>query len=311
MKAVLIGSSVFSEDYQDVDLLVDEPFVEKWAEKFPIIESVDSPLARTYVSKIESMPVELRVPNKGTAHDRVLQLESQITDIQKVFGFSVPRARLEVLAALKKAHLIHPHRWERHIRKYLELKEKLGVREFNIRIQSSDIQEIFKLHRKEIKNFAKPHPKLNVSKDSFFEEAEFKIFDHDSIHRAVALGPQPAYTLMQDGEVWCSKEKWLAMAAEDKLRCVIEEASVLALERSIIPALYLKKTYCGAQWAYEFALSKICTTITSGWFRDFSIENYIEAVKRRPDFCAKFFDGIKNKTVKVLKPELVFGATRG
>jgi hypothetical protein len=45
---------------------------------------------------------------------------------------------------------------------------------------------------------------------------------------------------------------------------------VLAIERSLVPHPG-KKT---PEQAYLMALEKVCTSITSGWFREFAWENY-------------------------------------
>lgn len=112
------------------------------------------------------------------------------------------------------------------------------------------------------------HPKLNVSKDAFFTDDVPYQYDHDSIHEAVKLGEKPAYTYFLDGEVKTSKELFLAAGRNVQLRAVYEEACVLALERSVIPHNTDPKK------AFELALEKVCTSITSGWFREFAWENY-------------------------------------
>jgi|GEM_PF-3600826 len=310
MKAALIGSAAYREvfsDNQDIDLLADQDFATWLLFQYPAETTQELPLATTYMTKIDDKIVEVRVPHPGTAHAKVLELA---TGQIEILDFKVCQVSLPMLAALKKSHLIVPHRWERHIEQYSRIKGMLGVEKFKPSEWGPQVEAVYKQHRAEILQFAKPHPKLNTQKNYFFEEASYKVFDHDTIHQAIALGPVPAYTLMQDGEVWCSREKWDGLTQQQKLHCAQEEASVLALERSIIPALFLGKTFRGAQWAYEYALSKVCTTITSGWFREFAIEHYDFVKEARPDFVGMFFDGIKNKTVKILKPELV-GVTNG
>lgn len=305
MKAALIGSAAYREiydDFQDVDLLADHAFATLLLFQHPAESIQELPLATNYVIKIDDVIVEVRVPKPETAHAKVLELA--IGQIE-ILGLKVSQVPLPMLCALKKAHLSSPHKWDRHIQQYSRIKGLLGIDVFKPSEWGSQVEAVYRQHRAEIKQFAKPHPKLNTNKNYFFEDADYKVFDHDTIHQAIALGPLPAYTLMQDGEVWCSKEKWDNLTQEQKLNCVKEEASVLALERSIIPALFLGKAFRGAQWAYEYALGKVCTTITSGWFREFAIEHYEIAVQDRPDFVSMFFDGVKNKTVKLLKPELV------
>ena len=118
------------------------------------------------------------------------------------------------------------------------------------------------------------HPNLNRTKEEFFNpDDSFYVYDHDSIHEAVALGDQPAYTLyaVDGAEVLSSKEKFFEADEETRLWGVYEETCVLALERSQIPNNFKKVS---PQWSFKKALEKVCTSITSGWFREFSYENY-------------------------------------
>lgn len=56
-----------------------------------------------------------------------------------------------------------------------------------------------------------------------------------------------------------------------KIQSVLEESYVISLERFIIQQ---KET--DLQKSFLLALHKVCTTLCSGWFRDFAIENYEE-----------------------------------
>jgi len=306
MRAVLIGSAAYADDYSDIDLIADQEFLDAFKEHAHLDEESVSSLAKHYVfpQTLEGI-VEIHVPNEGTAHHSVLM--GDFVEKRDVCGLPVMVAPLSVLAALKKAHLIDPHKWERHIQRYGEIKRRLDVDVF--RPRDFDVLELYRKHRKEIVACAKAHPKLNVRKGEFFGETErYNIFDHDTVHKAVALGDVPAYTLMQDGEVWCSRAKWRKMSDEDKLRCLLEEASVLALERSIIPALFLEgQAFMGSEWAFKMALQKICTTITSGFFRDYSIEHYDQAVANRPDYAQMFFEGVKQGVVVAINREVICG----
>jgi hypothetical protein len=70
---------------------------------------------------------------------------------------------------------------------------------------------------------------------------------------------------------------WDLFSYEDKCRCVLEEAYVIALERRILPALYGgSSVWSTASEALDWALMRICTNLCSGWFRDFATRNYPE-----------------------------------
>lgn len=147
---------------------------------------------------------------------------------------------------------------------------KLMRREFGIFDGeiNPDLQEIYQQRMK--LTYTNKAYKLNVDKGSFFTDNVPYKYDHDSIHRAVAIGPVPAYTLYtKDGaEVMCDKNKFYDQPLIVRMNGVIEEAYVLALERSVIPH------NTDPDRAFMLAIEKVCTSITSGWFREFAWEHY-------------------------------------
>ncbi|WKV20520.1 putative nucleotidyltransferase [Pseudomonas phage 16Q] len=148
--------------------------------------------------------------------------------------------------------------------------------------------EFFAVREKESYDYA--HPKLNVtSKDFFTGDGVQYVYEHDSIHLAVALLEvpnlagninTPAYTFyMKDGsEVMTSKDKFFSVEDKVRLYGVYEESCVLALERSQIPHGLGKDGGPSARWSFEMALMKVCTSITSGFFREYAWENYNEVI---------------------------------
>lgn len=155
---------------------------------------------------------------------------------------------------------------------------------------------LLKQREKETYNYN--HPSLMLSKDKFFSGDQVNyIWNHDSIHAAVAMGPAPVYTLFQkDGEdVAVDKNKFFALDYEQQLHSVCEEAAVLAIERSLVP-------HPGAmepKQAWMYALSKVCSSITSGWWREFAYENILRAIHLYPvDYYDKFKRGINTGLVK-------------
>lgn len=136
------------------------------------------------------------------------------------------------------------------------------------------------------------HPKLNVTSKEFFNgDGIDYVYDHDSIHLAVALEERfhynslddkcyyekhPAYQrYMKEGsEVMTSKEKFMSVDEQIRLYGVYEEACVLALERSQIPHGLGKEGGPTPRWSFEKALEKVCTSITSGFFREYAWEKH-------------------------------------
>lgn len=142
--------------------------------------------------------------------------------------------------------------------------------------------------RREKETYNYKHPALNTDKGTFFEtEGVEYTYDHDDIHKAVKVGPTPAYTLfLKDGaEVDCCAVKFNSLPHDKKLHAVLEESYTLAIERSLVPNNFEPSP----EWAFNMALMKVCTSITSGWFREFSWEHY-EEVKSlyNPNYVDKF-----------------------
>ena len=160
-----------------------------------------------------------------------------------------------------------------------------------------EYEEMFKLREKETYNYA--HPKLNTDKKSFFADDNISyVFDHDSIHQAVKLQDQPAYTYyIKDGEqVQCSKKKFFEADEAIRLAGVMEEAATLAVERSLVPFPGVMTP--GKAW--HFALMKVCSSITSGWFREYAYENAFVVMDLYPSYkyWERFQIGLNNGTVK-------------
>lgn len=157
---------------------------------------------------------------------------------------------------------------------------------------------------RERETYTYKHPSLMKNKDGFFngDGVPYK-YDHDSLHVAVACGGPPVYTAYAapGQEVLSSKELWDPMPRQLKIQAVWEECAVLALERSIIPH------GTDHNVAFMMALEKVCTSITSGWFREFAWEAY-EDVKwfhnlQRPTIPERLEFGIYTGTVKPYQPK--------
>lgn len=179
-------------------------------------------------------------------------------------------ASLEVLYMIKLSHRYlrnSPHfiKTRAHIRDM----EKIGAK-----LTCPELKRILALREKETYNYA--HPILDQSKETFFQDEVGYIYDHDTIHEAIAIMDAPAYKeYMKDGaEVMVDKEKFFALSEIKQLLGVYEETCVLALERCLIPFEYQTRP----KDAFVMALIKVCTSITSGWFRSFAYDNFYKII---------------------------------
>jgi len=111
----------------------------------------------------------------------------------------------------------------------------------------------------------------------------------------------PMYELysLGDGTVKCSKDKFFELGHNQRVMGVLEEAYVIALERVLIPMMYQGGPLSTPEKAFKGALMRICTTLTSGWFRDFATENYVNIYNTcRKDYAELFFDAVDSGKIK-------------
>ena len=160
-----------------------------------------------------------------------------------------------------------------------------------LRKLGASIPKVLKEHylRRQKEQYWYSHPKLNVSKKEFFSDDGVNyIYDHDSIHESIVLpGNKPVWTAFSCGQVMSSKEAFFGkLSQSERLLAVLEESCVLAIERSYAPYPDVL-TY---KQAFDKALEKVCTSITSGWFREFAWEHYDEVQALYDEIYFKRFD---------------------
>ena len=160
----------------------------------------------------------------------------------------------------------------------------------------TDLQNWFIKREKETYDYS--HPNLNVDKESFFKEDDGVpyIYDHDSIHKAVAIHNDPAYLSFKPvyQQVLCSKEMFDNCEYYIKLYSVVEESMVLALERSLVPLTFKPN----ADDMFRFALMKVCTSITSGWWRTWAYDNYDNALIVYKELGSKYMENSLNEGLR-------------
>lgn len=159
---------------------------------------------------------------------------------------------------------------------------------------------IRKQREKEVLSYS--HPILNKSKEEFFTDDVGYVYDHDTIHESIKLLDKPAYQYFkpEDKQVLCSKKMFFSLDDDIKLQSVIEETWVLTIERALVPFEITEPTKIKDR--YRHALQKVCTSITSGWFREYSWENYDRVLEKFSlEYFDKFKEGLSNGTIKPFK----------
>jgi hypothetical protein len=245
---------------------------------------------------------EIEIAEEGDSNqfllDNHIDTINQYSRLQGFFGEDLLVPRLPYLYLTKKSHLIYPVHFEKNIEDYHLIKNSQTMKAFKVDEIS---QEYYDLRRQEaVQRYGQKTPKLNVTTEDFFS-SKLNVpnyFVHDNIHEMVAHFDKPIFTMMQkdSSKAWCERDLFDKLSREYQVKCVMEEAYTIALERYIIPQV--DNDFIDPHEAYKRAVKRICTTLTSGWFREFAIENY----KTVLEWYDK--DYVKNFAVKAIQGEI-------
>ncbi len=209
--------------------------------------------------------------------DHYATLPPIIVDGHQLFPINI-----KGLSIIKRSHLWRNLSFGKHITMYHK-HLKCDLDEFDLEI----LKERTDLTHLEFNHWKPPSLKKTVT--DFFDDYVAKKYDHDYLHTLFSYYDRPLYESMQDDPsiAWCNKKDWDKFTYNDKVKCVSEECMVIAAERFLIPVGWEYHP----KLAYSKALEKVCTTLTSGWFRDFAIDHYPEILY---SYDVSKFDKVKN-----------------
>ncbi len=318
MKALLVGSAALKFWFADArtpkndfDFFIDHTTLNDW------INEHRGNLRHIHYLKDDIIQVELRTGNtlgfdntKYKSVQKFIDLNSEMP-VWDVYGIQFNIASPESLLAIKQSHIHHRHNWHKHIKDYAFLKEK-GLE------LTDTFKEAFALRSKEREarqDFKKPGS-LSKANEEFFARSENSVrrkFVHDELHEIIAYHDKPLYTKAKrdQSKALLDKDLFEAFSLEDQLCLVREETYVIGLERIVIPSWYnqylLQQSRIInsiilepkiAEQAYSYALMRICTDLTKGWFREFATEHYTELHKPDCDFVDKFVTAFNSQRLK-------------
>ena len=205
----------------------------------------------------------------------------------------------EILFSLKKSHIHFPLKFKKHINDYCFLSNELNSDDV-----LKDITKIAFLETENRLGKLKTPSLMKTTKSFFGQSTNFvkSYFIHDEMHEMVAHYDEPIFNRMLESKnsVNCLKSLWNNFSFEDKCKCVLEEAYVIALERKILPSLFGGQPFLTSTESIEWSLMRICTTLCSGWFRQFATDNYVKIYEMYnknyvEDFLTKYKLGLIKK----------------
>jgi len=252
---------------------------------------------RKFHVQTPSFNYEFEVAWPGSTAEQVRDFVLADPETQVINTYSVPS--LDFLYALKLSH-----RYRKNSKHFLKTMADIRLmRRLGAKLRPEH-EEILRLREEEI---AALHPKLNVSKKEFFVPAGSVkyVYDHDTLHEAMKHLEKPAYNYFKPlvAEVMTDRRLFERLPLKTRCYAVLEEAYVLALERSQIPYGDSVDPFD----SFKIALEKVCTSITSGWFREFAWEHYEEILAMYDStyverFKQKIAEGVVKKLDGLLAP---------
>lgn len=293
-------------DY-DVMMTLEEFY--KWVEEYEKYIVLMVPRSETkYKVLVEKdglkVQYEVELGIDGTSTKLLLDNQENIS-IGYVSGFFGEQFHKPTKAwhmTTKRSHLIYPINFEKHIEDYHILKRSIDGKFIYGCEDKELLEKYYKLRCEEAaERYKQRTPKLNVATEDFFSSKlpVPNYFVHDHIHESMTHHDRPIFTMMQkdSSKAWCEKDMFFELSYEYQVQCVQEEAYVIALERYIIPQY---GDNCNDFFdCYKRAVKRICTTLTSGWFREFAIENYPQVIENyNPEFVNKFIHDVISKKVR-------------
>lgn len=248
------------------NLLIGSRALEHWSPDFKCKPNADWDIISLHEIKDDTKRIEHHAFNalgssdlQRYASEHTIKIAGQVVHIVNPIG----------LAIIKRSHLWRDLSFQKHITHYHKHLAKY-------RAYFKEVDELILENRTKLTMAAYPqgHPSLKKSVKDFFDDYVEKKYNHDYLHELVAYHDKPLYTQLQrdSSSAWCDKDLWDKLSTADKIKCVAEEAQVIAIERFLVPSNW---NYA-PRHAYLKALDKVCTTLCSGWFRDFAIDNYPE-----------------------------------
>lgn len=287
--------------FKDFDLISSYEEYDLWVKSLTNVREcypIDS--GKKMVVKTESNDIfEVEIAWPGSTGESLIAMVAKTRPL--LFHKTNPTVPIHYIPDLNTLYTIKmSHRFLKNSPHFLKTMKDLWLMKTKGAVIPEDMKGWLKEREKATYTYA--HPKLNQGKEGFFDKNQgvTYVYDHDSIHRAMAHLEMPAYEYYKGdtAEVFCDRKKFDALPELTKLYGVLEEAYVLALERSQVPFQGKVPT----DWSFFKALEKVCTSITSGWFRAYAYNNYDAVVdlykQNYPGwYVDKFWDGVEKGVV--------------
>lgn len=286
--AVLIGSRALKylipryRKCNDYDIIISKNEFDQWISQ----QAYDS-CARgsKQVIKVENTEIECEFDE---LQSNKIILNRQYERTINIHGLQCWIADIQLLLAIKHSHRYYPINWYKNIKDYSFLKKMISM--------TPELLQLSEIRQNE-KNVPKAIRTLSISNESFFEGSQKfvrRLYQHDDLHYATCYYNQPLWSKCKNdhNKAAVSYRLFEQLSNDDKIKMIQEEAFVIALERKIIPFEEDPNA------AFRWAIMRISTDLTGGWFREFAVENHVDVMKHNHDYVSKFREALSKGLIR-------------
>lgn len=253
---------------------------------------------------VKGQHVELEIALKDSSNYDLIEWCHDNYDVSELkhlsigaFSFIYHVAPLHLLERIKTSHIYQPVNWNKHIEDLHMMREILPFKtsenyyqvyakdqpthlptnkDLILEMLSFEDRFMIKRRREFNKIFGIPgeHISLNMSNEEFLDEAKLTIpifIVHDDLHELVKYNDVPIQNMIRRdlSSAMCDMTLFKGLSMEYRLQCGCEERDVLALERRLLPGIFTDENE-----ARDYAMFRMCTTVTKGEFRGFLVDNW-------------------------------------
>ncbi len=261
--------------------------------------------SKKWILRMPKLQIEFEIAIPGSSGELLLQKISS-----KQFNFNLDKclnksfpvkytgtiwyANPEILFLIKQSHVGYQIHWDKNIEDYHVLSKAATNKEFF----SLVLDDFMKQRDREMTERFSSRKKINLEKKNseFFNATQKSVqrkYPHDLLHKSTCYYDRPLYERLKTdlSKATVEESLWNTLSHNDRVKAVKEEAFVIALERKIIPAQEKNEKW-DRMVAYRWALMRISTNLTNGFFQKFAIENHHEIMKNIPAFDEMFFSKV-------------------
>lgn len=297
---IIYGSYAFPEKLRpdsDIDILCTKKDAENYKNKKEIVKD-------KYIIKefFEGRDAEIVACEYDSYKELLALAELEKWDTKEIYGNIYYLIPYEIYGILKRSHLNYFVHQKKTLHQYYAFCSHYNITDFSEWLPPQYNKVYKHLCDEAAQRFAESQKKINFNQtnEDFFKPSQFlRIYDHDSLHYAVAKDGTPKFLKAKSDLNMADLDEsiFFNLTKEERFLIIQEEAVVIGIER------YMLKNPTDTERSYfNKGLRKVCCELTKGWLQNYMLDNfYAIANAPRWDWQSQF--EANKDTIKKIKAD--------